>query len=152
MNIEGKIIDSVVTDELLSIREKRWHKKFPDSFKVFLKTYNGLIPEQRISLGNDIVVERFLCVLPSISQSDEGYYDIDAILTKYDAFMVFSEDTLGYDLIPFAMLNRDKILCLCYEQSVPSVCIWSYEGSNEFKPNYSVVYSSFEEFLKTVCK
>lgn len=150
MIINGKTSNSTVTDELLDIREKRWHKILPNAFKSFIKNHNGLIPDKRISIDDSIVVEQFLCILPSV-QLEDGDNDIDVVLTKFDSFMVFSEDTIGYDLIPFAKLNRDRLLCLCYENEEPSVCVWSFEGSSDFKPNYSVRYNSFEAFLSKVC-
>lgn len=150
--IKGKKIDVSISNELLEIREKRWHKKLPIQFKNFVRENNGLIPEKRIILPDGSGIERFLCIHPLLSDSEEGYNDIDVILTKYDEFMVFSEDTVGYDLIPFAKLDRDKLLCLCYTDIDPCVVIWSYEGSNEFQPNYLVIYGSFAEFINHICK
>lgn len=150
MKIKGNIIDSKVTDDLINIREKRWNKTLPCSFKEFFKENNGIIPETRVMLEDNLMIERFLCILPSVSQSEEGINDIDAVLTKFDAYMVFSEDTIGYDLIPFAKLNRDKLLCLCYEKETPSICVWRQEGSKEFAPNYTIKYNSFDEFLNKV--
>ena len=40
MIINGKTSNSTVTDELLDIREKRWHKILPNAFKSFIKNHN----------------------------------------------------------------------------------------------------------------
>ena len=146
-NLKAKVQD-VVTDEILVVREKRWKKLLPESFKNFIKEYNGGILEDTIVIDDKTYVERFLCIVPKISESSNGEYDIDAVATKFDEFMVFDENTRGYDLIPFAQLNHDSLLCLCYEDARPSVVLWKLEGSEKFKPNYKICFPTFDEFLK----
>ncbi|MDD6208181.1 MAG: SMI1/KNR4 family protein, partial [Clostridiales bacterium] len=133
----------------LELREKRWKKTLPESFKTFIKDNNGGIPESNMVVGNKWNIERFLCIVPKISESENGAFDIDAVITRYDEFMVFDGDSLGYDLIPFAQLNHDSLLCLCYDNSTPTIVIWQLEGSEEFKPNYSKCYDSFEDFISS---
>lgn len=140
-------IEEVVTEDLIATREKKWRKQLPDSFKSFIVNNNGGIPNEKIVIKGKWNIERFLCIVPKISESSNGEYDISAVLTKYDEFMVFDADTVGYDLIPFAQLNHDSLLCLCYADENPMVVVWQLEGSKEFKPNYLKVYDSFDEFL-----
>lgn len=139
---------NAVTDDVILAREKKWRKTLPDAFKAFLKANNGGIPETPIQIEGKWTLERFLCLVPKLSESEYGAYDIGAVITENDAFMVFDGDTLGYDLIPFARLNHDSLLCLCYETETPSVAVWQLEGSQEFKPNYHKCYESFSAFLK----
>lgn len=141
-------VDDKLTDELIASREKGWRKTLPAAFKEFLKKNNGGIPLDRIVVGGKWVIERFLCVVPKISESADGSLDIDAVITKYDEFMVLDENSLGYDLIPFALLNHDSLLCLCYETKEPSVVVWQLEGSQEFRPRYTECYASFPAFLE----
>lgn len=148
--IKGNTIPVIVSDEIIKKRERNWRKQLPVEFVEFIKEYNGLIPEKKININTDIVIERFLCLVDSISESEYAENDIDVIITKYDEYMVFSEDSIGADLIPFAKLNRDKLLCLCYEKDEPSVVIWSQDGSKEFIPNYSIYTDSFKEFLAKI--
>lgn len=140
-------IEEVVTEDMIETREKKWRKHLPDSFKDFIINNNGGIPDEKIVIKGKWSIERFLCIVPKISASTNGEFDISAVITKYDEFMVFDGDTLGYDLIPFAQLNHDSLLCLCYSEENPVVVVWQLEGSEEFKPNYLKVYDSFEEFL-----
>jgi hypothetical protein len=141
------VVDENVTNEMLALREKNWRKELPSTFKTFIRSCNGGIPETKITIGEKWYIERFLCIVPDLSESPNGEYDIDAVITKYDEFMVFDEDTLGYDLIPFAQLNHDSLLCLCYDTLTPSVVVWQLEGSEEFKPKYSKCFDTFEQFM-----
>lgn len=138
----------VVTDEMIAIRERRWKKKLPDSFIEFIKQNNGGIPERNICINDTDYIEQFLCVLLKPSSSENGEKDIDVVISRYDEFMVFDGDTLGYDLIPFAQLSHNRLLCLCYDKEMPSIVVWKLEGSEEFKPNYIKCFNSFEEFLE----
>lgn len=140
----------VVTDEFIDKREKRWKKALPDSFRQFIKENNGGIPAETIVIDKNWTIERFFCMIPKISESENGEYDIDAVITKYDEFMVFDGDTKGYDLIPFAQLNHDSLLCLCYDREIPSVVVWQLEGSEEFRPNYKRIQESFDDFLSVL--
>lgn len=139
-----------ITDTDWSIREKRWKKKLPESFKSFFKDYNGAVPEKPIKIDEKNVIERFLCIVPDIGNSENGHYDMDAVITRYDEFMVFDGDSKGYDLIPFARLNHDSLLCLCYDTVSPCVAVWQLQGSEEFKPNYNKKYVSFDAFVSNV--
>lgn len=148
--IKGKTIPVIVSNEIIKRREKNWRKVLPTDYVEFIKEHNGLIPDERIILEKDIIIERFLGFVDNISKSAYAENDIDVIITKYDEYMVFSEDSLGEDLIPIARLNRDKLLCLCYEEDVPSVVIWSLDGSKEFSPNYSMFAKTFKDFLEKI--
>ncbi len=138
---------SIITDEMVSEREKRWNVVLPKSFVDFIKTNNGAIPQQKIVIKEGLIVERFFCIVPSVSDSIDGEYDIDCIITKYDIYMVFDGDTVGSNLIPFAQLNHDCLLCLCYKDGTITVVVWKLAGSKEFDPNIEVLYESFEDFL-----
>ena len=109
----NSVIPEAVTDELIQAREKSWRKTLPADFKNFIKANNGGIPDAPVRIDEKWTVERFLCLVPKISESEYGSLDISAVITSYDEFMVFSGDTLGYDLIPFARLSGDSLLCLC---------------------------------------
>lgn len=144
----SSVVRDRLTDELIASREKRWRKTLPGAFKAFLRKNNGGIPLDRIVVGDKWVIERFLCVVPKISESADGSLDIDAVITKYDEFLVLDENALGCDLIPFAQLNHDSLLCLCYETKEPSVVVWQLEGSREFQPRYTRCFASFSAFLE----
>ena len=150
MLIKGKTIDFKLSDRDIENREKNWRKVLPKEFVEFIKNHNGLIPDERIFIQNGICIENFLCLVDNISESEYSQNDIDVIISKYDEFMVFSEDTIGTDLIPFAKLSKDKLLCLCYKHENPSVVIWSFEGSGEFDPNIEEYSNDFGEFLKSI--
>ncbi len=142
----NSVIPEAVTDELIQAREKSWRKTLPADFKNFIKANNGGIPDAPVRIDEKWTVERFLCLVPKISESEYGSLDISAVITSYDEFMVFSGDTLGYDLIPFARLSGDSLLCLCYETAVPSVAVWQLQGSKEFDPNYHKCFETFSDF------
>nr|WP_289773422.1 phage portal protein [Phocaeicola sartorii] len=136
-----------ITRDIINAREKKWKVVLPESFKIFMLDNNGVIPDERITIETGIALEKFLCIVPAIAESPNATDDIDVVITKYDEFMVFDEDSVGPDLIPFARLSGDKLLCLCYENKNPQIAVWSFEGSEDFSPNYKKVYSSFDEFL-----
>ena len=144
----NSIIKETISDELLNGREKRWRKELPLSFKEFIKQNNGGVPLEKIQLNDKLFIERFYGMVSNVSDSENGMYDIDYIISKNDVYMVFDEDTVGADLIPFAQLNHDAMLCLCYKTSKPSVVIWRMEGSSEFNPNVEKIYESFEDFVE----
>lgn len=144
---KGKRIDEVITKDIVEAREVKWRVVLPESFKTFMVENNGLVPEKSILMDNGSIIEKFLCIVPRVSESQNAVDDIDVVITKYDEFMVFDEDSVGPDLIPFARVNSDKLLCLCYEDNDPVIAIWSFEGSKDFSPNYKIIYSSFDEFL-----
>lgn len=140
-----------ITDELLRVREKRWKKTLPLEFKAFFKENNGGIPETAIIISENLRIERFLCMVPKPTETDDGYYDIDAVISQYDSYMAFSEDSVGADLIPFAQLNYDNYLCLCYkDRNNPMVAIWNREKSRQFKPYIEKYSDDFHVFLKTI--
>lgn len=145
-------VSSMISDELIQLREKRWRKELPDTFKQFLKQNNGAIPEKQIKISNDLVIERFLCLVQNIKDTDDGFWDIDVVISKYDVYLAFSEDSVGADLIPFAQLNHDSYLCLCYRDQLPTVVIWDFSNSKPFNPSIKEYSKSFEEFLNLITK
>ncbi len=145
--IKGEKISENITIDIINAREKKWKVVLPESFKKFMLDNNGIIPDERITIKTGIALEKFLCIVPVIAESPNATDDIDVVIAKYDEFMVFDEDSVGPDLIPFARLSGDKLLCLCYEDKNPQIAVWSFEGSEDFVPNYKKVYSSFDEFL-----
>ncbi|MCR5771710.1 MAG: SMI1/KNR4 family protein [Butyrivibrio sp.] len=142
------IIKENITEELMKKRETVWRRELPKSFKAFIKKNNGGIPTERIIIKGTFFVERFFGMVSNVSESKDGVYDINYIISKNDVYMVFDEDTVGTDLIPFAQLNHDAMLCLCYKNDIPSVVIWSMDGSLEFNPNVETVFESFDAFLE----
>ena len=147
--IKGKKINENITRDIINVREKKWRVVLPESFKRFMIENNGVIPDDRIIIETGIALEKFLCIVPVIAESSNAAEDIDVVITKYDEYMVFNEDSVGPDLIPFARLSGDKLLCLCYENKNPQIAVWSFEGSEDFSPNYKKIYSSFDEFLSS---
>lgn len=145
--IKGKKINENITRNIIDAREKKWKVVLPQGFKIFMLDNNGVIPDKRITIEKDIILEKFLCIVPEIAKSPNAEDDIDVVITKYDEFMVFSENSVGPDLVPFARLSGDKLLCLCYEDKNPQIVVWSLEGSKDFSPNYKKVYDSFDDFL-----
>lgn len=143
-----KVSSIVETDKnLIEQRSRKWHRSLPNGFVSFLIRYNGGIPDKRITINGNLVIERFLCVVKNKAESDWGNWDIDVILSRYDELLVFDGDTIGVDLLPFAQLNRDSYLCLRFEEGKASVGIWSLQGSKEFAPNFEKCFDSFDEFI-----
>lgn len=149
--IKGKRIGETITQDIINNRETKWKVVLPESFKSFMMDNNGVIPDEQITIDSGIKLEKFLCIVPVVAESPNAVDDIDVVITKYDEYMAFSEDSVGPDLIPFARLSGDRLLCLCYEDKIPQIAIWSFEGSKDFSPNYKIIYKSFEDFLSAIC-
>ncbi len=146
MSISRDVIPEELTSNMLDKRAKRWRHEIPKAFKEFMTDNNGGVPRKKVAI-EQWVIERFLCIVDSVSTCKYGEYDIEVIASKYDSFMSFSEDSIGLDLVPFAMLNHDSYLCLCNKTKEPSVVVWQLKGSTAFKPNTVEVFDTFQSFL-----
>ena len=125
----------------------------PEDYKMFLKKYNGVVPETRVFDFHDYeyVVEQFLCLLERpIEDPINGMYEIRVVMTQLDERLQdgFDEDATGYQVVPIAALFAGNFLCLDYRTSdVPSIAIWFHEESEEYSPEMVKIADSFSEFL-----
>lgn len=156
-----KITDtpSYKPDEAFIKREEEyWGVKLPAEYRQFLKEFNGGIPDkgQFMCEGQEQVrkVEHFMCILED-ADNDDGYYDIDAILTQIDAEMVVDPHLVGWEILPIAeLVDRDydlrgDFVCLDFRKNKenPSVCVWDHLKSREFKPVTYKVADTYTEFI-----
>lgn len=138
-------------DELIESFEEYCEIKLPTDFIDFLKKYNGSIPITNVFLHekNELLIERFLCLLEDPEDDDEnGWYDIEVVLSDIDTRLTDDEDLTGVNVIPFAVLFAGDFLCLDFsEKEIPSVVVWYHEESGELNPVTSEVADNFSNFL-----
>ncbi|ADH05623.1 MULTISPECIES: SMI1/KNR4 family protein [Bacillus] len=138
-------------DELIESFEEYCEIKLPNDFIDFLKKYNGSIPITNVFSHekNELLIERFLCLLEDPEDDDEnGWYDIEVVLSDIDTRLTDDEDLTGINIIPFAVLFAGDFLCLDFrEKEIPSVVVWYHEESEELNPVTSEVADNFSEFL-----
>ncbi|MDM5187369.1 SMI1/KNR4 family protein [Bacillus sp. DX4.1] len=139
------------SDELIQSFEKYCEIKLPDDFIDFLKTYNGSIPITNVFThkNHEFLIERFLCLLSNPEEDTEnGWYDIEVVLSQIDTRLTDDEDLTGVHVIPFAALFAGDFLCLDFrEKEIPSVVVWYHEESEELNPETSEVANNFSSFL-----
>ncbi|MCU4969347.1 SMI1/KNR4 family protein [Bacillus toyonensis] len=138
-------------DELIESFEEYCEIKLPNDFIDFLKKYNGSIPITNVFLHekNELLIERFLCLLEDPEDDEEnGWYDIEVVLSDIDTRLTDDEDLTGINVIPFAVLFAGDFLCLDFrEKEIPPVVVWYHEESEELNPVTSEVADNFSEFL-----
>ena len=66
---------------------------------------------------NELLIERFLCLLEDSEDDDEnGWYDIEVVLSDIDTRLTDDEDLTGINVIPFAVLFAGDFLCLDFRE------------------------------------
>ncbi|QTL47252.1 SMI1/KNR4 family protein [Priestia aryabhattai] len=148
---DGSIIYPLPDDTLLSEKEGKWRINLPETYKEFIKKYNGGTPiKDSFKCNNHMyMIDRFLCILKITGERDDEYYDIGVVRTQLDERIVFDENLVGTELLPIAVLFAGDFVCLDYRDSRdnPSVCVWDHENSAELEPITYPVADTFKEFL-----
>lgn len=149
---DGSIIYPLPDDALLTEKEKKWRIKLPDTYKEFIKNYNGasLIRDSFECNNHSYVIDRFLCVLKVTGERDDEFYDIGVVRTQLDERIVSDENLVGTELLPIAVLFAGDFVCLDYrntDKAEPSVCVWNHEESSDLDPVTYFTSDSFGEFL-----
>lgn len=140
------------TEEMIEKEEEMWRVKLPIDYREFLLDTNGGTPykkEFRINNRKYMIVS-FLCVLQDTEHHENGYYDIDVVLSQIEDRLTSNEDLIGCELLPIAELFAGDYLCLDFSNNKdnPIVCVWSHEESGELEPVTYKVTNSFTEFIQ----
>lgn len=148
---DGSIIYPLPDDTLLSEKEGKWRIKLPETYKEFIKKYNGGTPKKDSFKCNSHIytIDRFLSILKVTGEREDEYYDIGVVRTQLDERIVFDENIVGTELLPIAVLFAGDFVCLDYRNNVenPIVCVWNHEESSDLNPITYIVTDSFEKFL-----
>lgn len=144
------ILNEDISERIQKI-EKYSRISFPNSYISFIKKYNIGIPitNEFISNKHSYAVDRFLGFVNEYKTSSLGEYDIAVVLSQIDTRLTDNPDLVGDELIPIASLFAGDYVCLDFTENKdePSVCIWSHEESEEFKPVTYKVANTFSEFV-----
>lgn len=157
MNIQEKsIITPLPDDILIAEKEKKWRLLLPNTYKEFLKKYNGGIPQENSfnHAGHNYVITRFLGIVRDIKASDLGWYDIGVVESQIGERLTNNMDLIGMEVMPIAELFGNDYICLDFRDSIekPVVCIWYHEESTEFAPITEKVADGFDEFIEILHK
>lgn len=153
---DGSIVYPLPDDTLIAEKEKKWRIKLPDSYKQFIKKYNGATPIKDSFLCNNhsYAIDRFLCILKVTGERDDEFYDIGVVKTQLEERIVSDEDLVGTELLPIAVLFAGDFICLDYRNNdnEPFVCVWNHEESSDLDPVTYFTSESFEDFLTILTK
>ncbi|ETT30265.1 SMI1/KNR4 family protein [Paenibacillus sp. FSL P4-0338] len=146
------IIYPLPDDVLLTEKENKWRIKLPDEYKEFIKICNGASPVKASFRCNNhsYTIDRFLCILKVIGESDDEFYDIGVVRTQLDERIVADENLVGTELLPIAALFAGDFVCLDYsntDKTEPAVCVWNHEESSDLDPVTYFTSNTFDEFL-----
>ena len=148
---DSSIVYPLPDNTLLSEKEGKWRINLPDTYKEFIKKYNGGTPiKDSFKCKNHIyAIDRFLCILKVTGERDDEYYDIGVVRTQLDERIVFDENLVGTELLPIAVLFAGDFVCLDYRNNAkePIVCVWNHEESSDLNPVTYEISNNFEEFL-----
>lgn len=148
---DGSIVYPLPDDTLIAEKEKKWRIKLPDSYKQFIKKYNGAttIKDSFLCNNHSYAIDRFLCILKVTGERDDEFYDIGVVRTQLEERIVSDEDLVGTELLPIAVLFAGDFICLDYRNNdnEPFVCVWNHEESSDLDPVTYFTSESFEEFL-----
>lgn len=137
---------------LIKEEEKFWHIKLPKDYLDFIMRYNGGEPVQDTFEYNkyDYSIDRFLCILDDVENSEDGEYDISVVEEEIGEMLTDNENLIGIEVLPIAELYGGDMVCLDFRKSPdsPTVCIWDSEESDEFEPVTYEVAKSFTEFCE----
>ena len=150
--VTDTIVMPLPTEEVLEKRERYWKIELPDSFKEFIKVFNGGIPIQAAVSYDEHYenIERFLCILDSSEENDTAaIFDIDVVMAPRIERLGYDEDSIGVHVLPIAKMDYGNYLALDFKNSVsdPTVCVWDNEESGDFDPVTYFISNSFEEFI-----
>lgn len=138
-------------DDLLLEKERNWRLKLPESFKQFLKKYNGCSIENNKFHKDyeNYAIARFLCILKDVREHDSGWSDISVVETQIGERLTDNEDLIGIEVLPIAELITGDYLCFDYriKKENPDVCVWSNDESGDFNPVTYYIADTFESFL-----
>lgn len=147
---EGTIIYPLPNKALIEEEEKFWHIKLPKDYLNFIMCYNGGEPIQDTLTHNDYDynIDRFLCILDDVENSEYGEYDIGVVEGEIGEMLTENEDLIGIEVLPIAELYGGDMVCLDFRKNpeAPTVCVWDSEESDEFAPVTYEVAKSFTEF------
>ena len=147
---ESTIIYPLPNKSLIEEEEKFWHIKLPKDYLDFIMRYNGGEHIQDTLTHNDYEynIERFLCILDDVENSEYGEYDIGVVEGEIGEMLTDNEDLIGIEVLPIAELYGGDMVCLDFRKNpeAPTVCIWNSEESDEFEPVTYEVAKSFTEF------
>ncbi|WP_308123256.1 SMI1/KNR4 family protein [Priestia aryabhattai] len=128
---------------MLSEKEGKWRINLPETYKEFVKKYNGGAPiKNRFKCSNYMyMIDRFLCILNITGERDDECYDIGAVRTQLEERIVFDENLVGTELLPIAVLFAGDFVCLDYRNNVkePTVCVRKHEESTDLNPVTSII-------------
>lgn len=134
--------------------EESFERPLPPSFVAFVRAHNGarLANPELPPAYDGKVIERFLPIVSDPAVDPHGWADIAVVASQLDARLAPSEDSRGFELVPFAALFGGDFLVLDYrgERREPAVSIWYHETSEEFAPDVRRVAESFDEFLAQI--
>ncbi|WP_240733022.1 SMI1/KNR4 family protein [Jeotgalibacillus sp. S-D1] len=119
MKIKRNSILQNPTDKRISAFENYCRVTLPTTFVDFIESYNGSIPITNNFPHEDyeILIERFLCLLNNPQDDDEnGWYDIEVVLSQIDTRLTDNEDLIGAELIPYAELFVGDYVCLDFRE------------------------------------
>ena len=151
---ESTIVLPLPTEETFNNCEQRWQITLPESYKEFVKKFNGVRPthafakydftnKEGIYCCDEEEIERFLCI-------DNGNeLDMDVVMNAQFDWWTDDEDNAGIQILPIAKLVGGNFLTLNYEndKSEPTVCVLDHKRSVEFYPVTYFVTNSFGEFI-----
>ena len=145
------IIHPLPNEDLIKDCEEDWEVKLPEDYRNFLMNYGGCkVVENAFNdaSGIDYVIDRFLTILADY-KNDNGWYDIDVIMSPISWRLTANEDLIGVEMLPIAVLFAGDLLCLDFRETpeAPTVCVWYHEESGDFDPVTSTVAQTFTEFL-----
>lgn len=152
LQVKNDSILPIPTDELIADVEKYYRIIFPKEYIDFIKKYNGAKPitDTFIVDKHEYVIERFMCLLGDlVDDYEEGWADIEVIITEIGARLSDDGNRIGKKLIPIAALFAGDYVCLDFRNSEeePEVCIWYHEESEDFAPKTRKIANNFNEFL-----
>lgn len=128
----------------IAFTERVYEFHFDPAYMQQLERCNGGSPKKRYFAipGNVKVIERFLCVISSVSTDKRhGWNDMGVVITQI-------EDRLGEFMVPFAALFAGDYLCFDGENSdPPKIIVWDHERSREGNPVTIPVADDFTTFL-----
>lgn len=132
--------------------EESFDRKLPQDYLAFVRDHNGarLASPTLATAEREVVIERFLPIVSDPAGDTQGWADVAVVATQLDSRLVASEDSLGFDLVPFAALFGGDFLVLDYragKSAVPKVSIWYHDTSEDFAPDARPIAPSFSEFL-----
>ena len=150
IKIENPILP-IPNEELLLEEEKMWRVKLPFDYRDFLLNTNGGCPDKKEfrCQNHNYMIESFLCILQNSENRENGFYDIDVVLSQIEDRLTDNEDLVGCELLPIAELFAGDYLCLDFTKNAdnPFLCIWDHEKSDELEPVTYKVADSFSEFI-----